>query len=115
MKRIYVAGAYSADNVHDVLRNIGRGEHMAAQLFDKGYAPFCPWHDKDFRIKRPEMNVPDGQFYKFSLTWLEVSDALLILPGWEHSKGTIKEIERAAELGIPVFYNIGDLDNWSNQ
>lgn len=115
MKRVYVAGPYSADNVLDVLRNIGRGEHMAAKLFDKGYAPFCPWHDKDFRIKRPEMVAPVKKYYEFSLAWLEVSDAVLVLSGWEASKGTIKEINRAGELGIPVFYNIEDLKEWSNQ
>jgi hypothetical protein len=39
MIKVYVAGPYSADNVVDVLKNIGAGEHMAGQLFQDGYAP----------------------------------------------------------------------------
>ena len=34
MIKVYVAGAYSADNVIDVLKNIGKGEFAAGQ--------FCP-------------------------------------------------------------------------
>ncbi len=36
MKRIYVAGKYSADNVLDVLKNIGRGQAMCSKLFSLG-------------------------------------------------------------------------------
>ena len=50
MIKVYVAGPYSADNVIDVLKNIGRGEKMCSQLFQDGFAPFCPWHDKSYVI-----------------------------------------------------------------
>ena len=105
MKRIYVAGPYSADNVLDVLRNIGRGEKACARLFAAGYAPFCPWHDKSYVTDNPDGEFTVKQFYDFSMAWLEVSDAVVLLPGWEDSKGTLAEIERAKELGIPVYYS----------
>ena len=35
MKRVYVAGPYSADNVLQVLQNIGRGEATAASRWLK--------------------------------------------------------------------------------
>lgn len=111
MKRIYVAGAYSADNVLDVLRNIGRGEKMCAELFSIGFAPFCPWHDKSYVTYNPNGDFTVEQFYQYSMAWLEVSDAILVIPGWEKSKGTIAEIKRADELGIPVFYNIATMVN----
>lgn len=109
MKRIYVAGLYSADNVLDVLRNIGRGQRMCAKLFEMGYAPFCPWHDKGFITDNPEGAFTVEQFYEYSLAWLEVSDAILLLDGWKDSVGAVKEFERANELGIPRFYNIDQL------
>lgn len=109
MKRVYIAGAYSADNVIDVLRNIGRGEIMAAEIFHLGYAPFCPWHDKDFIIKRPDDSYTVDQFYSYSIAWLEVSDCVLLVPGGEDSKGTKEEIHRAIDLGIPVFDTIDEL------
>lgn len=86
MKRVYVAGAYSADNVLDVLRNIGRGEHYAAKLFGLGFAPFCPWHDKDYAIRNWDKDITVQMFYDYSMAWLEVSDIVFLVPGWENSK-----------------------------
>jgi len=48
------------------------------------------------------------QFYTYSLSWLEVSDCMLVLNGYESSRGTLKEIEFAKELGIPVYYDINE-------
>ena len=106
MKRVYVAGPYSADNVTDVLRNIGRGEKVCAEVFRNGFAPFCPWHDKSYVTDLPDEDIPVETFYKFSMAWLEVSDAVLLVQGWEKSKGTLAEIEMAKKLGIPIFHDI---------
>lgn len=109
MKRVYVAGAYSADNVVDVLKNIGRGEWYAAKIFMMGFAPFCPWHDKDYVIKNWNKDFTVKSFYEYSLAWLVVSDILFLVPGWEESKGTLAEIKKAEELGIPIVKNFEDL------
>lgn len=109
MKRIYVSGAYSANNVLDVLKNIGRGEKACAELFALGYAPFCPWHDKSYVTDNPDGVFTVEQFYRFSMAWLEVSDAMLVLPGYEESKGTLAEIEFAENNEIPVYFNLGTL------
>lgn len=113
MKRVYVAGPYSADNVLNVLRNIGRGEQMCAELFKLGFAPFCPWHDKSYVMDNPEQDFTVQQFYDYSMAWLEVSDAVLLTGKWHTSKGTLKEVERADELGIPVFRGILELVKWA--
>ena len=109
MKRIYVAGAYSADNILDCLRNIGRGEDYAARVFLMGHAPFCPWHDKDYVLRNWDLWLSVDMFYRYSLAWLEVSDGMLVIPGWEGSRGTIDEIAFAHEMGIPVYWSLEDL------
>lgn len=109
MIKVYVAGPYSANNVIDVLKNIGHGEKMCARLFKLGYAPFCPWHDKSYVIDNCNDKFTTKQFYDYSMVWLDVSDCILLLSGWETSKGTIVEIERAKKLDIPVYYSIEDL------
>ena len=48
-------------------------------------------------------------FYEYSLTWLEVSDIIFLVPGWEDSKGTLKEIEIAKKLGIKIATNLEEL------
>lgn len=106
MERVYLAGCYSADNVLDVLKNIGRGQYYAGKLFLSGYAPFCPWHDKSYVIDNWNEEFTVKMFYNYSLAWLEVSDFMIVLSGYEKSKGTLAEIEKAKELNIPVYYNI---------
>jgi hypothetical protein len=49
------------------------------------------------------------QFYEYSIAWLKVSDTMFLVPGWEQSKGTLKEIEIAESLEIPVFDDLDDL------
>lgn len=115
MNKIYVAGAYSDDNVLGVLKNIGRGEEYAARLFMHGFAPFTPWHDKDFVIKFWDGDFTVKMFYEYSMEWLLCSDAVFVVPNhkgmkrWEDSKGTLAEIETANSHGIPVFYNLESL------
>ena len=106
MKRVYLAGAYSAGDVISVLKNIGRGEHYAAKLFMAGFAPFCPWHDKSYVMSNWDKDFSIPLFYNYSLAWLEVSDYLVVLSGYEESKGTLKEIKVAKKLGIPIYYNV---------
>lgn len=101
MKRIYVAGKYSANNVIDVLKNIRIGIAKCAEILKNGDSPFCPWLDYQFSFFQ-DISVED--YYRYSMAWLEVSDEVWVLPEWETSKGTIKEIARAEELKIPVKY-----------
>lgn len=109
MKRVYVAGAYSGCNVIEVLKNIGIGGWYVAQIFKLGYYPFSPWAYKDSVIKLWDDELDIEQFYKYSLTWLEVSDIMFLVPGWEKSKETLKEIEVAKSLGIKIVYDLKEL------
>ena len=110
MKIVYVAGAYSADNVIGLLDNIRNGQRWGTKVFLKGFAPFCPWNDLHFQLMLREGEVLDvQQYYDYSMAFLERSDIVFVTPNWEESKGTIAEIARAEELGIPVVYSIEDL------
>lgn len=108
--RVYVAGAYSADNVMGVLNNMRRGMELATKVLLAGFAPFCPWYDYHYIILlREGENLTVQDMYTYSINWLSVSDAVLVVPGWENSTGTKKEIEVAINLGIPVFYTLEEL------
>lgn len=108
MLKVYVAGAYSADNVMDVLKNISIGIKASADLLEQGFAPFCPWLDHQFALQNP--NINKQLFYNFSLEWLKVSDVIYVLPNSKKSEGTKKEIEVANNLGIPVVLSIKELN-----
>ncbi len=103
MNRVYVAGPYSG-NTFETLTNMRKGMRKSTELLLKGYAPFCPWLDYQYTLMcRDNEEVTYQMYLAMSIAWLEVSDAVLLLEGWENSKGTLAEIERANILGIPVF------------
>ncbi|MHA1558873.1 MAG: DUF7768 domain-containing protein [Alphaproteobacteria bacterium] len=114
MKRIYVAGRYSADNIIDCLKNIGKGKKACAELFHDGFFPFCPWHDASYVEDACYANEIDKiMFYKASLAWLEVSDAVYVISGQGDGGGVDAEIEYARSLGIPVFNDHLKLTTWA--
>jgi len=110
MKRVYVAGAYSANNVIEILNNIREGMRWATKVFLTGNAPFTPWLDFHFHLMlREDENLTVEDYYEYSLAWLRAADVVFVTPGWEQSKGTIAEVAEARRLGIKVVYNIGEI------
>jgi nucleoside 2-deoxyribosyltransferase len=105
--RVYVAGPISSDKLLTSMENIRRGVTMSAFLIKEGFHVFCPFIDILFAMVNQHLDVEDYQ--RNSMAWLEVSDAVLVLPGYENSAGTKQEIARALELGIPVCYNLKEL------
>lgn len=113
MKRVYVAGKYSDNNVMSVLGNIGKGIRISLEVFLNGMAPFSPWLDYQYVLMlRESETLSVNDFYEYSKARLKVSDAMLVIPGYEDSKGTLAEIELSKELKIPIFYKLEDLLNW---
>ena len=107
---VYVAGAYSANNVTTILNNMRVGMRAGTEVFLSGYAAFTPWLDFHYQLMlRDNENLEVKDYYEYSLSWLRKSDAILVLPNSENSVGTQKEIEVAKELKIPIFYNLEDL------
>jgi hypothetical protein len=102
--KVYVAGAYSADNVLDIFENMRKGIKVSTRLLLDGFAPFCPWLDYQYSLM-----LKDGEkisietYYNYCIEWLKVSDIIFLVAGWGSSKGTKKEIEIAKELNIPIF------------
>jgi len=110
--KVYVAGDYSADNVIDVLKNIGRGESFCTMLFKMGFAPYSPWSDAVYAKNLWYQEPSKQEFYDASLAWLEVSDAMLIISGQGKGGGVDAEIAFAKERNIPIFNNTDDLGAW---
>jgi len=108
MKKVYIAGAISANNLEGGLRNLRQGILMGAELLKMGFAPFVPHLDFQYCLVQDE-RIPVETFYNYDLEWLKVCDYILVLPNSENSKGVKKEIETAEMLGMPIFTNINDL------
>ena len=111
MHRVYVAGAISGPTILQGLHNIGRGIRRANMLLRAGFAPFCPHLDYHWAF---EGDVSVEQMYASSLAWLESAEALFVIEeGAMDSRGVKAEIERAQDIGIPVFWKLEDLQAWA--
>ena len=98
-KRIYLAGAYSADNVLQVLHNIRLGISVASKFTKQGLAVFCPFLDYQYSFFH-DLTIQD--YYEYSLAFLAVCDEIWVLPHYEKSKGTLQELQFAKERNIPI-------------
>lgn len=115
-KCVYVAGAINASSAGKYLNNIRKGIQLSSKVFLAGYAPFCPFIDFHYNLVMDDEQVasittPD--FYAYSIAWLEKSDCVLLVPGWEDSVGTNMEVERARELNLPIFKTLEELEDFT--
>ena len=99
-KIAYIAGPYSAETVWKTKTNIQAAERISAQLWVMGAAVICPHVNSGFF----DGLVPYGAFLKGYLEVLSRCDFLVVLPAYEESHGTQKEIDKAKRLGKPVYY-----------
>ena len=99
-KRVYIAGALNGDAV-SYIQNMHRMIIWAEKIRHLGYAVYIPC--LDFMCGIVHGNWVYEQFHSMNQPWLDVSDAVFLVPGWEDSDGTKREIARAAQNNIPVF------------
>ena len=106
--RVYIAGPYTASTPTGVDRNILVAREAMAALLRRGHTPFCP-HAMTARFERDFADIGEEEYLRIDLEWLDLCDAILLLPGWETSNGTLGEIERAQMLGLKICYGLDEL------
>jgi len=116
IQRIYVAGLLTPKGINsthpaiDYLGNVRNLIRASLDVLFAGFDPFCPALDFLYFL-----SLKDGEFIteamikRFSKSWLEACDAVVLTPGWKKSSGTIAEIRFAKDRGIPVFKSLDEL------
>jgi len=104
---VYCAGKYRAATPELVALNVRKAEDLAAAVLAQGIAVYCP-HSMTHEWERYD-TLDDDKFLFNGLEILKVCDAVLLIPGYETSQGTLAEIDCAEEYGIPVFKTIRKL------
>jgi hypothetical protein len=103
---IYIAGALRSD-IPGYISNMRKMILTAEEVRLQGYAVFIPC--LDFLTGLTAGGYEFHDYFDNSFEILKRCDAIFLVPGWETSKGTAREIELAKSIGIPVFDNINDL------
>lgn len=104
MKMAFIAGPFYGNGDDEVIaQNIKIAEDAAIELANRRVEFFCPHTHTGSLAKR--CLVGESFFRALCRSILiRVADCLVVLPGWEDSEGTKKEIKLAHELQIPIFY-----------
>lgn len=102
---VYTAGAFRGANHWEQEQNIRRAEALSLEVWRRGFpcvSPHC--NTRNFQGA-----APDDVWLAGDLVILSKCDAILLVPGWEKSSGTIAEVEYAKLHGIPVFHTLDAL------
>ena len=107
--KIYIAGPISADMEDKVLANCQRAVDAGIELMQKGHFPFVPhlslWTNTRAKVKH-DVEFTWEQWMKLDGAFLQSCDALLYLGS---SRGADQELARAKELGLQIFYSVGEV------
>lgn len=108
MKRIFISGALNSFNTEmNFIDNVHRMLRLGHEVRKAGFAVYVPCND--ILVSFTNGGLPHEEYYKHDLVWLDVCDAVILVPGWECSRGVKGELEFAKEKGLPVFESIDDL------
>jgi hypothetical protein len=106
---VYVAGAYSADDLEQIELNVAKAMDTGDRIEDSGLVYAVIPHLSHFRHQRLERSYRHWMAADFAL--LDRCDALLRMPG--PSKGADREVAFAGNRGIPVFNDEAALLTWA--
>ena len=100
MKVAYIVGPYRAKTVSGIAQNIQTAEKYAIKYWRRGYAVICPHKNTAFF----DGECPDEVWLEGDMEFLRRSDVVIAIPGWEDSKGSVKEIKMARKLKKKIIY-----------
>ena len=110
MKLVYIAGPFRADTAWQIECNVRKAEELSLMVWRLGAACICPHTNTRFF----DGAAPDEVWLDGYIEILKRCDAVLLVGGseWKSSRGTRYEINKAEELGLPVFTEIAFLADW---
>jgi len=105
---VYVAAPYTAPDKAGIQKNIEFAETVMIELLKRGFSVICP-HKNTAHL---DYVMPWMAFMEMSFRLIKACDAILFTGDWRNSKGCNMEWEFAKEHRIPVFTDIGELEEY---
>ena len=107
---IYLSGAITAETIQLVEINVQKARKVAMQMALRGIAFFCP-HLNTYQFDREESlkGITWQQYMDMDLDILARCTGILMIEGWEASKGAVVEHNFALAHGIKIYYSIGEI------
>jgi len=112
LRVIYIAGHYLGDKTEwGIKQNIEYAEKVARRLWDKGWAVICPHKNSAFMGGiRSDPDEDRRVWLDGDLEMVSRCDAILMLNGFETSRGANEELKKARDFGLTIYYE-DDMDS----
>ncbi|PIN89893.1 hypothetical protein COU60_02250 [Candidatus Pacearchaeota archaeon CG10_big_fil_rev_8_21_14_0_10_34_76] len=104
-KIVYVSGPYTAKTKKETEKNLKKAVDASVGIWKEGFVPYCPHLNVHYINSKLNKNEQEHR----TLNILKRSDAVLMLPGWEKSKGASSENEFAKENNIPIIFDVKEI------
>ena len=99
MCRVYISGPFTGLTDLHVEQNIAAAAAFIPPIIEAGGSPVC-MHTQLGPVRR---RVGWDAAMAVCLDQLAPCDALLLIPGWQHSRGALQEYERSSDLHQEIF------------
>jgi hypothetical protein len=106
---VYVGGPLWGPNDWEIRRNIHRAAGVGYEVAKLGAYPVIPHTNAGawfIGTETPEF------WYAGTLELLRRCDAIILVSGWEYSRGAVEEVAEARLRSIPVFERVEELKAW---
>lgn len=100
--RVYVSGRYSGKDSFEITHHITAARKVAIELWNMGHWAFCP-HLNTAHFEE-DCEAQYDTYIKGDLAFIDNVEAMVMVPGWEDSKGANLERDYALSLEMPVYY-----------
>lgn len=108
---VYVGGKFTGKNAWEIYRNVFRAETLGMAVAEAGAMPLIPHKNTSNFFG----TITEEFWYKGTLALLKRCDAMILVPGWEDSKGTKDERAWAKANDMPVFERVEELKRWLDE
>lgn len=116
MKVVYVAGPFRSASAYvpgqqdcwGIQQNVMRAMELALEVWRLGAAAVTPHANTMFY----QNAAPDNVWLDGDIAILDKCDAMIMTPDWRRSSGACNEEAHARGKGIPVFYDLVQLEEW---
>lgn len=102
MPAVYCAGPYRSRSRDGVDLNIQAARAVGLLVCRKGWAPIIP-HSNTSHLDLAAPDIADEFWLAATMELMRRCDAVVLVPGWERSTGTLAEIREADRLHLPIY------------
>jgi hypothetical protein len=105
---VFVCGPLNADSPQQVAAHVLTAQAATVQLVALGCAPYCPHQNLGFALGV----IPEADAEDVNQVFLDLADAVFVLPGWSRSFGSRREIASARASRKPIFFSPEEVSQW---